>query len=236
MVHGWYTREDESHYIKEREVSRMDVEVNMNILDLFAGLGGEQRREYIEGLGYTYTTLDIDPRFGCDITADVMGVELGMYDFIWASPPCETWSVSSIGHHWNIDNTPKTKEAEFGIELIKRTIELVNGHSKIGWVIENPRGKLRKMPFMQDFRRKTVTYCRYGENRMKPTDLWICGFDWEPRLMCKNGDPCHVSAPRGSRTGTQGMGTYAEKSVVPLELWKEILDAVKDESHLSCPW
>jgi hypothetical protein len=205
----------------------------MNILDLFAGQGGEERRKVIEGLGHKYTTLDIDPKFHCDITADIFDVvsgdiEIGVYDFIWASPPCETWSVSSIGHHWNKDNTPKTPEAENGIDIVMATIELVNGHSKIGWVIENPRGKLRKMPFMQDIRRKTVTYCQYGENRMKPTDLWICGFDWEPRPMCKNGDPCHVSAPRGSRTGTQGFGTYAEKSVVPLPLWLEILEAVSN--------
>ena len=205
----------------------------MNILDLFAGLGGEQRRPFIEGLGHTYTTLDIDPKFNCDITADIMKLdELGLYDFIWASPPCETWSVASIGHHWNKNNTPKTEDAAYMVRLVQHTINLINSHSKIGWFIENPRGKLRKMYFMQDIRRKTVTYCQYGETRMKPTDLWICGFDWEPRPMCKNGDPCHVSAPRGSRTGTQGMGTYAEKSVVPLELWKEVLLAVQGRNYV----
>ena len=204
----------------------------MNILDLFAGQGGEERRNVIEGLGHTYTTLDIDPKFNPDIVADIMEIDdsdFGVWDFIWASPPCETWSVASIGHHWTGGKgayIPKTDNAKYMFGLVQKTIEFINGHSKIGWIIENPRGVLRKIPFMQDIRRKTVTYCQYGETRMKPTDLWICGFDWTPRPMCKNGDPCHVAAPRGSRTGTQGYGTYAEKSVVPLELWKEVLLAV----------
>jgi site-specific DNA-cytosine methylase len=202
----------------------------MKILDLFAGKGGELRRKNIEALGHEYTTLDIDPRFGCDITADIMGVnDLGLYDFIWASVPCETWSVASIGHHWTGGKgayIPKSDNARYMIELVQHTLRLMNESAKIAWVVENPRGVLRKMPFMQDIRRQTVTYCQYGETRMKPTDIWTCGLNWKARPVCKNGDPCHQSAPRGARTGTQGIKNYADKSVVPLELWIEILDAV----------
>jgi hypothetical protein len=205
----------------------------MKIYDFFAGQGGELRRPEIERLGHEYITLDIDPKFHCDITADIMSItdisDLGQPDFIWSSPPCETWSVASIGHHWNIDNTPKTKEAAYMVLLVQHTLELMNAHAKIAWVMENPRGKLRKIPFMQQYPRDTVTYCQYGETRMKPTDIWHVGLNWTPRFMCKNGNPCHVAAPRGSRTGTQGFGTSAEKSVVPLALWLEILEAVQNE-------
>lgn len=200
----------------------------MRILDLFAGKGGELRRTYIEGRGHKYVTLDIDPSFHCDITEDIMSLDvLGEYDFIWASPPCETWSVASIGHHWNVDNTPKTKEAGYMAGLVQHTIGLMK--SAPAWLIENPRGKLRKMPFMDGITRHTVTYCQYGERRMKPTDIWTYGFDWTPRPICKNGDPCHDRAPRGAQTGTQGIKTYADKSIVPIELWKEILDALEEE-------
>ena len=203
----------------------------MKILDLFAGKGGELRRPMIEALGHEYTTLDIDTSFGCDITANIMNFEdLGVYDFVWASPPCETWSVSSIGHHWNIDNTPKTRKAEYMVELVKHTINLLQVTAKTAWIIENPRGKLRKMPFMQDIPRSTVTYCRYGMDVMKPTDIWHVGTNWTPRPMCYNGNPDHVAAPRGSRTGTQGNKTYADKSIVPIELWLEILAALADEA------
>ena len=40
------------------------------------------------------------------------------------------------------------------------------------WIIENPRGKLRKLEIVKDLPRTTVTYCQYGDIRMKPTDLW----------------------------------------------------------------
>src|SRR3990167_3554246 len=55
---------------------------------------------------------------------------------------------------------------------------------------ENPRGVLRKMPFMKDFIRHTVSYCQYGDNRMKPTDIWTNALFWKPKPICKNGSPC----------------------------------------------
>lgn len=51
--------------------------------------------------------------------------------------------------------------------------------------------------------------------RMKPTDLWTNNFNWIPRSMCKNGDPCHEKAPRGSKTGTQGIDGARDRSIIP---------------------
>ena len=83
---------------------------------------------------------------------------------------------------------------------------------------------------MKGICRATVTYCQYGDTRMKPTDIWTNHLDsplfskgWKPRPICKNGDNCHVSAPRGSQTGTQGLKDNYERSKVPYELCKEIL-------------
>lgn len=73
--------------------------------------------------------------------------------------------------------------------------------------------------------RHTVTYCQYGDDRMKPTDLWT-NLDWTPRRACKNGDSCHVSAPRGARTGTQGRDGAVLRSMVPYELGSEILEVI----------
>lgn len=202
------------------------------ILDLYAGKGGEDRRDEIEALGHKYTTVDNDPKFNCNITVDIMTIkdlnEIGRFDFVWASVPCESWSVAAIGHHWQGGKNayiPKSEKSKYMIGLVKHTLELIKNHNPKTWVMENPVGMLRMMDFMQPYKRQDIHYCQYGENRMKPTDIWSAGLNWQPRPKCKRGDPCHAAAPCGSRTGTQGMKNYAEKSVVPLPLWVEILEA-----------
>ncbi|MBC1548256.1 DNA cytosine methyltransferase, partial [Listeria sp. FSL L7-1435] len=90
--------------------------------------------------------------------------------------------------------------------------------------IENPRGGLRKMNFMQGIARYTVTYCQYGDNRMKPTDIWTNHPEPLFKQMCKNGDTCHVSAPRGSSTGTQGIKNKVDRSKIPDKLCRHIVN------------
>ena len=87
---------------------------------------------------------------------------------------------------------------------------------------------LRKFPIMIDLPiRNTVTYCQYGDDRMKPTDIWTNNELWTPRPMCKNGMTCHIAAPRGSKTGTQGLKGAEQRSIVPNELCLEVLSQIE---------
>jgi hypothetical protein len=61
---------------------------------------------------------------------------------------------------------------------------------------------------------------------MKPTDLWGEVKGWTPRTPCKNGQGCHEAAPRGSKTGTQGLKGAKDRSRVPYDLGHEILEAL----------
>lgn len=63
-----------------------------------------------------------------------------------------------------------------------------------------------------------------SERRMKPTDIFTNHPDPGFKPMCKNGSPCHARAPRGAKTGTQGLKGSKERSVIPAELCKHIAE------------
>lgn len=205
------------------------------VLDLFSGLGGWSAPA--RAMGLEVTRVEMEPHLEAEVHADILtlsAAELGgrgAYDLVLASPPCEGFSVMNIGKNWHHDGRPKTARAELALALVEATLALIAELRPAYWVLENPRDKLRVLPPVQHLERRTVTYCHYGERRMKPTDLWPDR--WPPSLVllptCRNGDPCHVRAPRGSTTGTQGMGDYWQKSVVPYPLAEAVtLAAVAD--------
>ncbi len=59
---------------------------------------------------------------------------------------------------------------------------------------------------------------------MKPTDIWTNHPDPKFKPPCKNGDTCHVRAPRGARTGTQGIKGSKDRAVIPYQLCEHIVD------------
>jgi hypothetical protein len=206
----------------------------MRILDLFSGLGGWTRHHRLD---HEVLTLDIDPHFDCDITADIL--EIGPSDLPWkpdlilASPPCEAFSVASIGSNWGgglrgYDPTPK---ARYHTALVYATLALIESLQPSFAIIENPRGMLRKLQILDRWERVTVTYCQYGEDRMKPTDLWGLPFppSWKPRPVCRPNATCHIAAPRGAKTGTQGIDGYAERSIIPFKLAREVIEAAEED-------
>lgn len=200
----------------------------MNVLELFAG--SRSIGKQAEKLGMNVFSSDLVEFEKIDYAVSILDFDVTKVpfqpDIIWASPPCTSFSVASIGHHWTGGKgayIPKTDGARLGLELVKKTLEIINHFQPTYWFMENPRGVLRKLPVVQGLKRNTVTYCQYGDERMKPTDIWTNSNVWTPRPMCKNGDPCHVAAPRGSRTGTQGRSNAYERSKIPDELCQEIL-------------
>jgi site-specific DNA-cytosine methylase len=202
----------------------------MKILELFSGTKSISKAFIARG--HETFTIDNDQSTNPDMCIDVLNLKaediiekFGVPDIIWASPPCTTFSVASIGHHWTGGKgayIPKTQEAEIGKALAIKTIELIQQLKPRIWFIENPRGVLRKMDFMYMLPKQTVTYCQYGDTRMKPTDIWTNYHNIGFKPMCKNGDSCHERAPRGSKTGTQGLKNAQERGVIPEKLCEYI--------------
>jgi hypothetical protein len=207
----------------------------MIIFDFFAGT--KSATQAFADAGHTVITFELDPSFEPDHPGDIMDIDgpelrlkYGSPDFIWASPPCTAFSVASIGHHWATGGShpvPKTEAARHNQKLVWKARQLIEQlEPTYGFLIENPRGMLRKLPLVSGLERRTVTYCQYGDTRMKPTDLWGWVAGWTPKPACKNGDSCHTPAPRGSRTGTQGIAGAKNRSRIPYALGVEIMAAI----------
>ena len=205
----------------------------MKVLELFSGTGvlSAAFRER----GHETLTVDWEESHKPDLKADIGTLSaddvvrlFGRPDVIWASPDCTTYSVMCISRHRD-GVKPKSDYAARCDRVNTHVCDLVRQLKPKAWFIENPRGMLRKMPFilklMEDTggRRHTVTYCQYGERRQKPTDIFTNHPDPKFRPPCRRGDKCHDAAPRGSRTGTQGLKCKALRAKLPKELCDHVV-------------
>jgi len=206
----------------------------MVLLELFAGTRSISKM--FEKNGIKTFSIEWDKKFeNIDLYEDINNITSkdiinlcgGVPDIIWASPDCTTYSIAGISHHrrknkntGNLD--PISDYARFCDKTNKHVIELIKELKPKYWFIENPRGGLRKMDFMEKLPRYTITYCQYGDNRMKPTDIWTNHYNPKFKPICKNGDDCHQSAPRGSRKGTQGLKNAKERSKIPEKFCEHI--------------
>lgn len=205
----------------------------MNILELFAG--SRSIGKVGDKLGMNVFSIDWEKYEDIDLCIDVAKLKKEdvpfVPDFVWASPDCTTYSIAAISTHRN-NTEPKSEYAkkcdttnQHFISLIKEWLEI---NPDMVFFIENPRGMLRKMPWMQEFKRHTIWYCQYGDERAKPTDIWTNSDKWIPKPVCHNGNKeCHhVPAPRGSKTGTQGRKGSYERSKIPEKLCYEVLESL----------
>ena len=210
----------------------------MKTLELFSGT--KSFSKVAKEFGYEILTVDLDQKLTPDIIADIMDFNIDMLngykpDIIWASPPCTQFTVASMGKNWKYtyredrklkpeDYLPANDKTKQAIEIIKKTMQIIHELNPKYFYIENPRAVLRKLNLIP-YPFTTVTYCQYGFTNMKPTDIWTNNERW--RMVgksCKNGMSCHESAPRGAKTGTQGIKNPIDRGKVPPDLIREILD------------
>ena len=165
----------------------------------------------------------------------------GLPDVVWASPMCTTESNMAISHHRtcikghgrtqalqkrNNSIIAKSDEAILHDQVLLDMLCLLQDLKPMVYYIENPMAGMRKNPLMRGVMyRHTITYCSYGDKSMKPTDIWTNHPDPKFKKKCHNGNKeCHhESAPRGSRTGTQGKKDNTERSKIPQELCNHIV-------------
>lgn len=210
----------------------------MIILELFAGTRSISK--VFEKRGHKTFSVEWNKEFeNIDLYEDINNISAedviklcgGVPDVIWASPDCTTYSVAAISKHRKKENNslePISEYARFCDKTNKHVLDLINELQPKLYFIENPRGGLRKMDFMKALPRYTVTYCQYGDTRMKPTDIWTNHPEPKFKPACHNGDKCHEPAPRGSKTGTQKLKSAKERSIIPKQLCEHIVNICEE--------
>lgn len=158
--------------------------MKLNSVELFCGYGSIT--DEFKNVGFSTFKTDIRKRKGVcepDLRIDIMQLKRSDIPFdrvsvLWASPPCDVWSYASGGFHWNKDGTPKTKKCLGHIEILKKTLAVIEEVNPEIWFIENPRGRLRSYaPFLEWLERmrgttKVLTYSSYGFPTAKPTNIF----------------------------------------------------------------
>lgn len=200
-------------------------------LDLFAGTGGFSSA-FEDSDGWEVVQVELNDEFNPDVQSDVWELkpsDLPNADIVLASPPCTFFSTAGNHDAWDGKN-PVTDDSRDAVGLVFHTLGLIHGINPEYWFLENPRGRLR---WFLGVPTGTVTYCRYGRDYQKPTDLWGVhppGFTYR---SCSRGESCHKS--NTETDGTSAIASMptdvAERARVPRELSEAILRAVEGKAE-----
>ncbi len=211
-----------------RSVHRGGTRCLMRVLDLFSGLGGFSRP--FKDRGHEVVTLDNVARFLPDVQADIRRVRFpGLppidrsFDVVLASPPCNSFSIAGVLHHWN-GHVPDQHVTE-GLGLVASALRLIGELTPRWWIMENPTGMLRTLIGKP---KERVFLCAFGSKWKKPTDLW-------GRYPGKVGRPCvpHENVARGSHKGVANIRNSARRAKMPYGLGEELCKRM--EAFLAVP-
>lgn len=208
---------------------------SVKVIDLCSGLGGFS--EAFIDRGHEVIRIDNDPKFKEVPNTIIMDIrETGgiVYicknpDVILAGPNCRCFSMGSLHHHWEMINgyrLPRSQTAIDDLGTVYTILHIIQLLKPKFWIIENPKATLHK--FIGE-PQGSLTYCQYGERRRKETYFFGVIPESFEFKKCKKGSDCHVSGPRGSYTGTEGMSKSERKAQTPYELSKALCIAIEKQ-------
>ena len=214
----------------------------MRLLELFSGTQsiGKVARE----LGIEVTSVDIDGRHRPDLLLDIAALDetrwpKDHFQFIWASPPCE--SYSTCRSNAKVDRMIAMQEAD---KLLAKTRQIIEYFSEGGchWAIENPLHSHMWTRQVADglIERSCVTsYCSFGANYRKNTRI-ANSFGLElPKCQGAGHCPAMLGSMHKERAQRGGGGvfnkyhTLDELHSIPSELCRSVLAQVKKMISLS---
>ena len=136
----------------------------MRILELFSGTGSVGRAA--SEMGHEVMSLDISNKYNPTFVANVLEFDFsifprGYYDLIWASPPCEKYSIAPC--HM-LSQEERRQRAEEANAVTRKTLEVIETLRPKWFAIENPASSAMWKQGIFDHlpKPKKVSYCMYS--------------------------------------------------------------------------
>lgn len=158
-----------------------------------------------------------------------------MPNVIWCSPDCSTYSKLGIQFHRikkGYTPIPISDYAKYCDENNRKMFNFITSLDLL-WFFENPAALMRYMDFTERLPRYTTTYCQYGEQIRKETDIFTNHPNPDFKKPCKNGDPCHLPVGRFGKYGNgvqNGINSSFERAKLP-KLFCEHIFKICDEYY-----
>jgi hypothetical protein len=170
----------------------------MLMLDLGAGLKGASQAMKVRG--WQVITMDIDPRFNCDVTADIRTwhYQGKRPDLIWCSMPCDQFSRESMP--WC--RTGKLPD----MSLVLSGKRVIDEAQPVYWVMENVRGAI---PYFEPY---------FGKFRMHVGPFYLWGFFPIPGRIDTNS---------WRKKESRSSSNPEERARIPLSLSGSIAEAIE---------
>jgi hypothetical protein len=156
----------------------------MILLELFKGTGSVGK--VAKKIGFDVISLDLEDKYKPTINVNILNWDYKkfykdtkiVFDYIWASPPCNTFSPLAypLKERNPKTATPYSKRAKIGTQILYKTLEIIDyfysKNKNMGFCIENPKGMMRNDKYMKKLHRETTLYALYGDFKRKETDFW----------------------------------------------------------------
>ncbi len=143
----------------------------MRVLELFSGT--KSVGKVCQEMGFEVLSVDKCPRHNPDLLLDIRDFDEFRYpkdhfQFIWASPPCESYSQA-----WSIkgDREEAMRSAD---DLVRKTLEIIQHFNQASWCIENPatsRLWMREVARGLAAQSTITSYCSFGMGYRKDTRI-----------------------------------------------------------------
>lgn len=178
----------------------------MKILELFSGTGSVGK--VFKKAGHQVISLDLkDADINCNILEwDYKQYEPGSFDYIHASPPCDTFSwmrkinygkpLRAHNPNWKEDKSVlfnydlfMQDQENIGVPILNKTLEIIEYLKPKYYTIENPYlGDMKK--YLTHLKHNDITYCKYGFPYKKQTRVWNNISNWKPKPICCKNNFC----------------------------------------------